>query len=280
MDIIIKQRILGSLVLIAIAIVFVPALMSGNASVFHESMKSNIPEKPAFVIDLSEEQKARMARDKEQFAARAQQDHAFPLVESLADKGAAPQPAKAQQQASAVLVSKPVETGDMQLGPVAEAKKPAIHSLPAGEKANKAAPAVAKKADKPSQTLATAKPARAQRSSQPASVQVATLASTSATPPIKSPSKTAKAQSAKSSDVSKNGWVIQVASFRKSANADAMKKRLERHGMESSIVKNRSKNGMLYRVRIGPWHKKQTAAQRQAELEKIVGLNTLLVKDR
>jgi len=50
--------------------------------------------------------------------------------------------------------------------------------------------------------------------------------------------------------------------------------------MDSNIVTNRSKSGMIYRVRIGPWHQKQAAARQQVALEKLVGLDTMLLKIR
>lgn len=285
MDIIIKQRILGSLVLIAIAIVIVPALMSGNASVFHESLKSNIPEKPAFVIDLSEEQKLRVAAENEKMAARALQGELdkslseskqFPLTEAWADAESstvlaiAAKPAtdvvgdstdnmdaeKSTRSPSApdtqaenlapanrLIASKPIATPDM---PVVEIKT-------VDEK--KAAIALAKPVQKPS----------------------AVNAPKSVTTQEKVTAKPAIAAAAVSGN-SNQGWIVQVASFKKSANAQALQKRLARHGMQSSVVKNTSKNGMLYRVRLGPWETKDTAAEQQAALEKIVGMDTLLLK--
>lgn len=301
--------------------------MSGNASVFHQAMKSNIPEKPAFVIDLSEEQKARMARDNEKMAERMrqveiaatasrQQQRAFPLVESLAGKNNAGDPKqhakqnerqenrqKDQQQASGLVASQPIDTGDMQLGPDAKAKKGAnvataklTPKLASAAEAKTRATHDVSKTHQP-MTHKTTPDTTHKTPSAPVSqakapaktatpVKVATLSSKQSPATVK-PSQKAKPsapdaqKSAKNiSSEDKKGWLIQVASFRKSANAAAMQKRLARHGMESSIVKNRSKSGMLYRVRIGPWSQKQAAAQQQAALEEIVGLNTLLVKNR
>lgn len=302
MDIIIKQRILGSLVLIAIAIVFVPALLSGNASVFHQSLQSNIPEKPAFVIDLSEEQKLRVASDNEKMAARmasgelasnTESAH-YPLSETLpataSDKPTVQQqaaasitPASEKTSTTALVATKPIATQDMSFGPDhtpsqasatlnsanssanSSAKNNAKTTVTA-QKIAKISPQAATLANKASATAVTSSSASATKASVATIAKVATKKNNATVSKANATSKLAK------------GWIVQVASFREPANATALQQRLARHGMESSVIKNRSKNGMLYRVRLGPWDRKQTAAQQQAALEKIVNLDTLLLK--
>lgn len=293
MDIIIKQRILGSLVLIAIAIVFVPALMSGNASVFHESLKSNIPEKPAFVIDLSEEQKLRVANDNEKMAARMMRGEIsataaltspFPLTETLTENkssvattGGSADSAKSSSAKADAGENKPgLETGDNS----ANALNVTVGtSSVAQTQATTASAKPASKLNKPiSEQLVATKPIddKSSHTGKKSSMASANAATTKLAKLTATPSKSTVAPGSKA----QKGWIVQVASFREPANAAAMQKRLARLGLQSSVEKNTSKNGMLYRVRLGPWAKKQIAAKQQAALEKVVGLDTLLLKLR
>lgn len=319
MDIIIKQRILGILVLVAIAVVLVPALMSGNASVFRESMKSNIPEKPAFVIDLSEEQKLRVASDNEKMAermARGELGNAmaeagqFPLTEalsqaepgtiqntdnatSLSTNTSAAGSAVASDAGSSSTVnnanSKPARAATSTAALASDSAATAgATSVPGAGSALSSSNAGKQKSANPNQLVAS-KPLETTDMSMPSG----NGAADAETPKVivSAPAKAAHAaptvaktvaNTAKSTGVankeSQQGWIVQVASFKKSANAEALKKRLARHGMQSSVVKNNSKNGMLYRVRLGPWDKKQLAAEQQAALEKIVDLDTLVLQ--
>ena len=309
MDIIIKQRILGSLVLIAIAIVFVPALLSGNASVFHQSLQSNIPEKPAFVIDLSEEQKLRVASDNEKMAARMANGELtsntetahFPLSETLpatarnkpteqAHTASSATASAEKVPASALVATKPIATQDMSFGPdhtpsqagasthATSKSKPSATSR--STTASSSTTASASKNTVTAQKIAKLSPPQTALISKDRISKVtaskASAAATNSNSTAKKPS-TAASKTSATSKIQK-GWIVQVASFREPANATALQQRLARHGMESSVIKNRSKNGMLYRVRLGPWDRKQTAAQQQAALEKIVNLDTLLLK--
>lgn len=50
MDILLKQRIVGAIVLISLAVIFIPMLLSGKTDLLTKQLNSNIPPKPSYEI--------------------------------------------------------------------------------------------------------------------------------------------------------------------------------------------------------------------------------------
>lgn len=73
-------------------------------------------------------------------------------------------------------------------------------------------------------------------------------------------------------------WVVQVASFSKQDNADALKEKLQGKGYKAYVQHFRGAKGELYRVMVGPKVSQRDAQREQREIEKTFGLNTLLVQ--
>lgn len=72
-------------------------------------------------------------------------------------------------------------------------------------------------------------------------------------------------------------WVIQVASFSNSANAESLRKRLEAKGYDAYVKSVKTPGGAsMQRVFVGPELKKATAEQHKADIEKAFRLKALL----
>ncbi|MFT5575498.1 MAG: DedD protein [Bermanella sp.] len=76
-----------------------------------------------------------------------------------------------------------------------------------------------------------------------------------------------------------NAWVIQVASFSSSANAETLKQRLQSQGYKAYVRAAPTASGaMLQRVFVGPELKETTALQIKAEIESSFKLKALIHK--
>ena len=76
-----------------------------------------------------------------------------------------------------------------------------------------------------------------------------------------------------------NAWVIQVASFSSSANAEKLKQRLQAKGYKAYVQAAPTASGsVLQRVFVGPELKEDTALQMKADIESSFKLKALIHK--
>lgn len=74
-------------------------------------------------------------------------------------------------------------------------------------------------------------------------------------------------------------WIVQVGSYSKQENADAMRKKLEKNGYRVSITSSEVKGRVYHRVRVGPYGKKSDALNAGAKLEKLLGQKVAVLKN-
>ncbi len=63
-------------------------------------------------------------------------------------------------------------------------------------------------------------------------------------------------------------WKMQCASFRSDAQAQALKAKIAFLGIESQVVKSQGKNGVWYKVVLGPYQRKRNAEKDKHKLRK------------
>jgi len=70
-DILLKQRIVGAIVLISLAVIFIPMLLSGKSDLLSKQLNSNIPPKPSYEIrrpEIAENEKPSEKPEQPSFA--------------------------------------------------------------------------------------------------------------------------------------------------------------------------------------------------------------------
>lgn len=75
-------------------------------------------------------------------------------------------------------------------------------------------------------------------------------------------------------DATRAGWVVQLASFSREANAESLRATLVTQGYAAFI----EKSGSMYRVRVGPTSGQQQARALRAALEQAVNLQGMVVR--
>ena len=75
-------------------------------------------------------------------------------------------------------------------------------------------------------------------------------------------------------DTTRAGWVVQLASFSREANAESLRAKLVAKGFAAFI----EKTGSMYRVRVGPMSGQQQARDLRATLKLAVNLQGVVVR--
>jgi len=81
-------------------------------------------------------------------------------------------------------------------------------------------------------------------------------------------------------DASPAGWVVQLASFSREANAKTLRAKLVARGFGAFIEKTTTTRSSMYRVRVGPTSGRQQAQDLRAALQQAVSLQGVVVRYR
>ncbi len=81
-------------------------------------------------------------------------------------------------------------------------------------------------------------------------------------------------------DASRAGWVVQLASFSREANAKILRAKLVARGFGAFIEKTTTTRSSMYRVRVGPTSGRQQAQDLRAALQQAVSLQGVVVRYR
>ncbi len=245
-----KQRIIGAIVLAALAIIFLPAILKEKAS--NGTFESKIPEKPQeleeYRVDTDKIEKLKQAKDlerqqqlslkeKEADSADTAKQATMPVEQSLASETKNKVRKSKQKVADSTLANKNTEqTGQVSSAkPNSETVKPKqANSKPAKNKSTKA---------KPTKTRPTP--------SNSASTKEASQAKTAG----------AGFKSA--------AWVVQVASFSNETNAIKLVEKLKQHQFKAYRRKSIADSKTVYRVYVGPFIDKPGAQSKSEAISKV-----------
>jgi len=253
-DIILKQRLVGAIVLISLGVIFIPMLLTGKGDLGSGKMDSNIPaapnyelRKPALIIpepDIvsAHDTSANTAKD------TAIDTSASTLANTVASTTPKSSSTSAPQQA--VTVTLPEST----------------------HKSQSVAPTQTKPQTKPQASSKAA--AKAPISAQPHSTTPSTSTPTVSTAK-KVATKTTNNKTATKPAAAVTGWVVQVGSFEQRANANKLRDKLRHKGFAAFVEPRKDSHDKVYRVRVGPELKRPTAEDLQKKLlkqEKLKGI--------
>ena len=235
MDILLKQRLIGAIVLISLAVIFLPMVFTGRGEQ-EQKFESSIPPEPVYEITAP------------------QVSVPLPVPPESMQKVPLREPVdKDQQMPLAEIISRQTTTG---------AERGAQEN---SQPEASAPPVVAKVETTPSLALpATAPPNTAPVVENKPEIQKETQPKSDAAPTIE-PSEV-------------TGWVVQVGSFSKQANAEQLRDKLRKLGMASFVVTGVSDSQTVYRVRVGPEVNREDAEKLQAKIKQKTKLNGLVMK--
>lgn len=80
----------------------------------------------------------------------------------------------------------------------------------------------------------------------------------------------------KSSDL-RQGWIVQLGTYKNKQNATRLKKRLAAHGYEVKLEGVKIREGQAVRVRVGPFEEKVTATNMLARINRDLGVNGVVL---
>lgn len=240
MDRALKERIIGAVVLVAIAVLVVPVFLDGPVP------DREMISEPVLLPGQSGEPGARrtvvLERDRDQPLPDAAQDAARPARASTAGE-AKPEPAGAQASgASAPPAAAPQDTGS--------AAAPARPQPEPGATPADKPPADTARVEAAARPGTDTPPREAAARPQPEATQDAPAGS--AAP--------AAAESATGM------WAVQLGSFSNKANADRLAASLREDGYAAFISRHAGASGELHRVRIGPQEDRASAEAVAARL--------------
>jgi DedD protein len=240
-----KQRLIGAIVLISLGIIFIPMLLTGRGQLFTDDTQSNIPPKPMYEIQAP----AVLPLDKPQTQA--------PVTESIVSS---------QPEISSPTTKSQSDTQDSAAND--KARVPSSEAAPtqviATEEANSSkVPTAANIAAEVEKATHVEKTAPVEKKSQPAkSAPAATVA---------------KVDIATVKKPIVSGWVVQLGSFSVEKNAITLQDSLRKKGYASFVESYSNDNKTIYRVRVGPELTRELAEKLQVKLKSETRLNGLVM---
>ena len=247
-----KQRLIGAIVLISLGVIFIPMLLTGKGNILNGELESNVPAKPMYEIQAPDV----LPLEKREILE--------PVLESIKDQGELKDQQRTEQQVAAAdsEASQPKSAA-----PVAEQSRPDTVSVISS---------VTSKTD-------ATKTAEVTSSAPDLSKSEAGQAETMVPP--KTTTKPAVAPAAPDTQVAKieskkpivSGWVVQLGSFSVEKNAVKLRDQLRKKG-HASFVEKYSRNGKTsYRVRVGPELTRESADKLKEKLKKETKLDGLVL---
>ena len=268
-----KQRLIGAAVLIALGVIFIPMLLTGDGNFLSDDMESNVPPKPMYElevpkvipldnrtmqssdpvvepatqVDQSKVDQNKVDKNKvDQNQVDQNQVDQNQVDQNQADKNQDVKMASAEPEGAAAKDSVTTEpatkiTTDISAKVSTNASESNTEEQKAPEK-NTAAPTMEK-------TVADKKPVTG-KSTEPTSKEIEKPATTVAvTKPVVS------------------GWAVQLGSFSVQKNAIKLRDSLRKKGY-ASFVEDSTKNGKTsYRVRVGPELTRELADELKKKLK-------------
>lgn len=241
MDKVLKQRLVGASILIALAVIFLPMLFDGGkgASDGQRELTIDVPER-----DPDDRQVRRLALDPGQARRPPDESQARPPEQ---DRGAPP----ARRSEPQPLEPRPEEEPP--------AARPIDGKQP-GEAADRQAAEIA--ADEQTDAAAEA-PATAD-----GTAAAQTPAETAERAPDEAPSQAATGEPGE--DAAEGDWVVQVAVFSSRETANAIRQRLSELGHRVSLEVLIRDQAELFRLRTGPYANEAAAARARSQIEATV----------
>ena len=226
-----KQRLIGAIVLISLGIIFIPMLLTGKGNILEGDMQSNVPPKPMYEIKAPQVLPLEKQSVTESSLAPVEENSdAAQTLAPATDSSKDMAEQKASEATESVADTKQPET--------VAAKTESSESGSATAGATTTEPAAAAKAD-PGSTQSTSKTPDKPVSTAKVETQVAKV----------------DAPASKSDDSRKpivSGYVVQLGSFSVEKNATSLRDKLRSKGY-ASFVESFERNGKTsYRVRVGP----------------------------
>ena len=237
MTALLKQRLVGAIVLISLGIIFIPMLLTGTGGLTTGEMPTNIPPKPLYEIQA-------------------------PAVLPLEQKNL-PEPVL-EPIPEAVAPS-----SDSRRNPVLGTPAPAEKTMDTAalDAKVKAEPEV-KPESIPSTTIEPIKPEKVEQPTQKSTDKQATKPK---------PTTTAKVESTKPKQPIVSGWVVQLGSFSVERNAIKLRDKLRKKGHASFVEAYKRDGKTSYRVRVGPELTRELASELKAQLKKETKIDGLVM---
>ena len=233
-----KQRLIGAAVLIALGVIFIPMLLTGDGKFLSGEMETNVPPKPMYELEAPQV----LPLDKRAGQPSDPVVEAEPEVNSPEISGPA-----TEKVATSTPTAEPIQDAakqDNKPEPKEEKEQPTKSTATAVKP-----PAEAEKVDTKSVSK-TATIAKTPEVSDKTQKQTA-ITKPASTPTATQAKVTTKIETVKQKPVV-SGWAVQLGSFSVQKNALNLRDKLRKNG-HASFVEEYKRNGKTsYRVRVGP----------------------------
>ena len=254
MTALLKQRLVGAIVLISLAIIFIPMLLTGKGELTTGEVPTNIPPKPLYEIQapavLPLEQKSSSEL----------------VVEPLPDTAVA----KPDQDKSSAQPASAAAADDV--GESAPGGKPQIPVPEDEAKPESSAAAMTEPA-----RVETKKTEAVQAEPTQPVTQSATTTQSATKKPQSTPAPEEKVATAPKKPPIVSGWVVQLGSFSKEKNALRLRDSLRKNGHASFVEAYERAGKTSYRVRVGPELTKELAEELKKQLKQETKLDGLVI---
>ena len=266
-----KQRLIGAAVLIALGIIFIPMLLTGDGKFLSGESDSNVPPKPMYELEAPkvlplDKRSAQSSEPVPEAAPRSDKTVDQPPASTVADKTTDNTTDKTQTKDSADTkqesAAEAKSTADVNSKPDTSEKQETANksSVQTPEVEQKVATTVKKKESTPEKQASASAPEE----------KAATESSTS------KESSASKDMSTKKPVVT--GWVVQLGSFSVQKNALKLRDSLRKNG-HASFVEEYSRNGKKsYRVRVGPEQTRELANELKKKLKTETKLDGFVIE--
>ena len=305
MNSLLKQRIVGAIVLVALGVIFIPMFLSGEGEMVSD-MGSNVPPKPAYELEAPKVLPLNPAAKQPQATASAQGIPADPVKKPVAPLPGqdpnVPLPGEMSGEKSGEMSGE--KTADTPVEPVkAEVDTAKINTggkvttatkQDSGSTSTSAAssPTVSEKPVTASsqQNNTQSRPVTSTQSTTTTSVKStssSTVATTQSTPVSSKSTTEAKDTKApepvQTAKVQKpapivNGYVVQLGSFSVEKNALTLRDKLRSSGHASFVEKFTKNSKISYRVRVGPELTRELAEKLKTKLKQQTKIDGFIIK--
>lgn len=247
-----KQRLIGAVVLIALGVIFIPMFLTGDGKFLSGDVDSNVPPKPMYELEAPKV----LPLDKRSGQASE------PVAE------AAPKAAQNTAEAPDVKAAQSNESGNINKSggesqPATTAKtatpssEPVTEKSPVKEAAVETKQAIKQNAVPETKTAKVTSPEKTEPTPKPVEKPATET-------PVKKPIVT--------------GWVVQLGSFSVEKNALKLRDSLRKNG-HASFVEEYKKNGKSsYRVRVGPEQTRELANELKKQLKTETKLDGFVIE--
>lgn len=238
-----KQRLIGAAVLIALGVIFIPMLLTGDGNFLSGDSESNVPPKPMYELEAPRV----LPLDKRTQSSEPVGEPASKATDASADKAIKPEDAVKSDATTESASSETAKTAEQ-----SDKTQAATESV-AVRKQGTEKPAVAKTEAKQVEETSQSADKTAKTSTANEKVTTAKPAESTAS----TAEKPATESTAKKPIVS--GFVVQLGSFSVKKNALNLRDSLRKKGHASFVEEYRHNGKVSYRVRVGPEQTRELA---------------------